>query len=635
MNLINPRPVFLTKPLTLTLFFFITFVSTTTSVANPTPANNAPQEEFLFAKDSNLLLKVVGRSDNIAIEIDSSTNTLSPTSQPAASGDVPLVMDPLRPYFVVADAGEHYHISSTQGESGVRGFVLKNDVVSWNTREGLHFVDDTFRRDRRASVAAWESEDRIRNFIETSDFEIHGPTFKEELQTRIGNRGIIPYPLLDTQQIKTESGEIRRIHEVLIPAIVSGKVETNLTPEETLAVAGAVTICVIFDATASMEDYAEEFANTVDHLLERLSTKIDMSRSAAGFVLFRDVKDASRFEIAHPMPLDDATGWLRQRIERMIGGNDPEEPVLDAITLAQNSFLWNGGTATRGATRIAILIANEGAKPKTISLSKQVPPGLDAESVAQLMKQNGIRTFALQAGREDAGNLYDVLSTVADITGGEYFSPGLGDDAIGTAFATNLEKIITAPIQTNAETAAALESNISLNAGGGTVIPLNVLDERVAKRLQDAADDFHISSGGLAITRAWVLEEPDLYREKILVEKELLEWLVRFFGQLTDSTLNIEDLQDTTANILEAFIGEEFAEDVELQELLEKRLGIHFTTNILSFELELLSRMGPKELTLLQDNIRNASSALADFLEMNTVRFSEETRIWMPVSYLP
>ena len=251
------------------------------------------QDGLLRAANSALLLKVVGLSDNISI------------FEAPGSSSVIATMETLKPYFVSDDLGNGFQISSRQGESGIQGFVAGQEVATWNTREGLHFENDTFLQDRRASVSAWKSEERIRRYAETGDADAFGPTYREELQTRIGTRGIIPYPLLDTKEIKTLGGT-KRIHQVLIPAIVAGGAETSLTPEEVQQVAGAVTICVVFDATGSMKKYARDFADTVDKILSELS--IDTSLAAAGFVLFRDLgAQYQRFEIAHPMPLADAT----------------------------------------------------------------------------------------------------------------------------------------------------------------------------------------------------------------------------------------------------------------------------------------------------------------------------------------
>ncbi len=183
--------------------------------------------------------------------------------------------------------------------------------------------------------------------------------------------------------------------------------------------------------------------------------------------------------------------------------------------------------------------------------------------------------------------------------------------------------------------AARLRAQISARARGGTAIPLSIIDADVKERLKQSAQKFHIASGGLVVMPAWVLDQPNLYRKKILIDKPLLEELVRFFDVMSDSTLDPTSLRESMAILLKALTGEEVSEDVELQDLLETGLGVHFTTNLLSFDIDLLASLSPRERLLLQERIRTATVAMADFLEMNNSRFAKEPRIWMPVEYLP
>ncbi len=573
-----------------------------------------------------LLPKVVGLSDSISI-----------VAAPGSSESISK-MEPLRPYFVLKESPGHYKISALEKESGRQQFVSKQEVETWNTREGLRFVGTTFGKNRRASVRAWETRERILQYVKTRDENAYGPNFGEEAQTRVGDHGIVPYPLLTTEKITDRDGKKRRIHQVLIPAIVA--VETDLTGQEVQDVAGAVTFCVVFDATASMKKHATDFANTIDKMLSEAD--IDTERAAAGFVLFRDLSDSQRFERFEPKPLKEATKWLRQRTREMIGGDDPAEPVLDAMMLAQNSFLWNGGEAIPGARRIAIVVANKDARLRTVALTGSVPRGLTAQQVGRRLLESGISVFSLQAGKEDHGNLIKVLSTLAEETGGEFYRAAVvsrrkaaRSEEISEDFSKSLKKLLSKTIDEGNVAARRIRSGLSLRKKGGTVIALDVLDEGIRKRLKDRAQEYHVSTVGLVITKAWVFENAELYREEILIEKELLEWLVRFFNVITDSTLDATKLQDSMEGLLEALTGESLREGVELQELLEKRLGIHFTTVLLNFELDQLATLDPVTRSLLEKRIRKAAADLANFLDMNTRRFNTEPRIWMPVKYLP
>ena len=365
---------------------------------------------------------------------------------------------------------------------------------------------------------------------------------------------------------------------------------------------------------------------------------VETELAAAGFVLFRDLdaKD-QRFEIANPMPLAEATKWLRRRSRSMIGGDDPAEPVLDAVTLAQKRFHWNGGTATRNAKRVVLLVANKDAKPETVGLTSDVTVGLDASEVASRLRRSRIpiSVFSLQAGADARANLVAVLSTLARETGGEFYDSERGSDSISSDFSLKLERLLTERMDERSSEREGVREGIKRREGGGTIIVLGVLDEDTKQRLQAAAAEFKISAGGLLVRKAWLFEDPGLYREEVLVEKDLLETLVRHFNDMADSAFDSKQLQDSTAKLLEALTGENVATDVEVQELIEKRLGLHFTTNFLSYELDQLSTLGPEERLALEEKIRNATSAIAGFIERNARRFDRQHRLWMPLSLLP
>lgn len=550
-------------------------------------------------------------------------------------------MEPLKPYFVIDDVGDSYHVSSHQEDVGFSGYVLKTDVVEWNTREGLHFVESTFEQDVRSVLEAWKSEDAIRRYslkygemnLEQLDQSDIGPTYGEELQTRAAGRRILPYPLLETKTIPGSGGIFRRIHHVLIPANVTRAV-TDLTIEGAREVAGAVTICVVFDASRSMRLYAKTFVKTLELTLGNYDPRM---RIAVGFILFRNPggRISQRFELVHPMPVRDAVDWLDLRVRRLFGGDDSLEPVLDAVALAHTSFPWNSGSAIRGARRLVILVAHDDARLETVGFGTTVPKGLNAVEVAGLL---GIPVYAMQAGRRDGGSLVDVLLDLATKTGGEFYPAPNRPEETRRVFSTDLAAILDRSVIEGIAAAGQLEPELfDSRHEGGTVIALDVLDQSTRERLEAAAFEFNISEGGLVVTDAWVFDAPELYREKILIEKEVLQKLVNFFSGLTDFTLSGPKLRDSTAQLLRALIGENLEEGAELQELLEKRLGIHFRTNFLDFELEYLEalREDSVELELLRERIESSTNALADFLVMNARHFNKEPRIWMPVNYLP
>ena len=570
---------------------------------------------------------MVGRSNNIPIYDDA-----------GHSNDF-VRMETLRSYFVFKEAGDKYLISSQQrGEAA--GWVLKNDVEIWNTREGLKFVGQTFQRDRRRTVSAWESEVRLRNFASTRA-PAFGPDYEELAQTRIGtNTRILPYPLLDTQDLTKEENYDaikRKIHQVLIPAIVPDTVEVDMPPDRVTTMAGTVTFCVVFDATASMGRYARRFARTIESMLRDPS--IDSRYAEAGFVFFRDLKDGTPHEIFQPEPLDRAMDILRSKINGMTGGDQKQEPVLDAVVLAKQSFLWSSGTVSN-AKRIMIVVANEDANLLTVGLEENISKGLDALQVTRLLtteSQIPISVFALQAGKDDYGNLATVLSTLANRTGGEYFPADADERRITRDFADKVRVLVGERIGESTAIAQQVAHHTLEREDGGAIIALDVLNEELLARLKAEAGDLHIQSGGIAIKKAWLLEDEnqDLYRKAILIDKEVLESLLRFFNNLVRSNLDSKDMRESTAQLLGALVGESFDEHMELQEMLEKRLGIHFTTPFLSFELERLSTLSDSEKAILRSRLESAAAALGDFMEINARRLNGGQKIWMPVNYLP
>ena len=157
---------------------------------------------------------------------------------------------------------------------------------------------------------------------------------------------------------------------------------------------------------------------------------------------------------------------------------------------------------------------------------------------------------------------------------------------------------------------------------------MDVLDEAVKKRLEATASEFEMTEGGLILQKAWVLEDPTLYHEKILIEQNLLESLVMLLFKMSDSTLDSSALVDGTTKALEALVDKRLSEGVNVQSILEKRLGIRFTTDLLSLELSQLDALVPEK----RAQLREVADMLDDVLKD---RFAEKPRIWLPVAYFP
>lgn len=228
----------------------------------------------------------------------------------------------------------------------------------------------------------------------------------------------------------------------LIPAKVVG---ADLRPGATSNVTSAVTFCVVFEATTKMAEYAKVFTDTIDEVLAELN--IDTGLAAAGFVLMQDVAK-NPFEITHLMPLDKATDWLRHRALTMSDDGDQEEPILDAMVLAQNRFPWNDG-----AERIAIVVASNDAKSMTVASVDELTAGLTATDIARQLFEADISVLALQAGSQHHRILIKILSTLATETGGEFYRAPIGSIDGLKRFSTDLTRILNRNIDEEDPTA--------------------------------------------------------------------------------------------------------------------------------------------------------------------------------------
>ncbi|MCP3964215.1 MAG: VWA domain-containing protein [bacterium] len=582
-------------------------------------SGNAAAEPFRKVPDSGVLLKVVAASEGVVA-------TAGPGTAAAA-----FELELLRPYFVTDERSGHYLIAKSQAARSRRGWVEKARVRPWNTREGLDLDATVFLADDRPWLAAWHDRAGLEAYARTGDKDRHGPSYRARLDRSSLPEKLRPYPLLDQGRVETLTGDEKTIYHVLIPAqLDSGKVTTSLSPAEIEEVLAAVSFCIVFDATASMEEYAREMAATITRLLEQIPK--EARRVRAGLVLFRDRFDDQPLLIMEPGPLGDAATVLAKNAGKMAGGGDGAEPVLDAALLAITEYPWK--RARSSEKRILVLVANEDAKPETVGLAKSVEPGLDAAQVADRLVRKGVTVFALQAGPADGGNLRSTLSTLAVRTGGEHY-PYSGDAAsYDRGFASHIKGLIHDTVLRSAAEARRVAA-AAVTSGERSVVPLHVLDPRLRARLERAGATVIAGGSTLVVEPAWMFERKDLHLKKILIDKRTVEWLVLVFNLLADSALDVTALRHGVRELVQAFLGERIEAGTELQELVEKRLGLHFRTNLLGMSLEGFGAMPATERRLLQKRIETAGTRLSRFLETATPRFERSASIWMPVSILP
>ncbi len=334
------------------------------------------------------------------------------------------------------------------------------------------------------------------------------------------------------------------------------------------------------------------------------------------------------------MAIDVAVKRLRDMAGKMSGGGDGAEPVLDAAVIAASEFDWAGGDQT-GSRKAAIVVLNTDAKPSTVGLDGRVGRGQDAGEVAHLLSTKHIRVFALQAGPEDGGHLRQTLGKLANDTGGEFYAHGADSTGLSRSFSSNIKGLMEGATTGAREEAKTVADTAIPGDRGFSVLPLKVLDSELISRLQEAAKKFNITEGGLVIREGWMFEQDDLYQEQVLVEKATIEQLITFFSLLSDSSVACDDLRSGVRENLKAMLGEDIDERAELQELIEKKLGIHFRTTLMGFSLEYLCGLSPRERLQLQQRIGEAGGKLSSFLEVATADFNKKPQAWMKLSYLP
>lgn len=594
----------------------------------------AAQDEQSMALDpeTGLIRKVVAGS-----------NQINAFEKPDASSPVKYTLDLLQPYYLMGEEGEFFKITTVraltqeEAESGEVGYVLQEQVYEWPTREALHFLPFTLTEDRNP-IEAWDEKDEVRKFFESGDKVSHAPTFQEDIKSTLAREGDLrPYPVMDSFETSFMGRTEKRIYEVLLPATItpqSGLVlEDESDAQKMERALGRVTFNVVFDATASMADVAEEVANELVGAIDQLGAE-GLEDSKIGFVFYRDEEDEEPSLIVPARSVAEAANFLKDYATRMVGGGDAAEPVLDAIYMSAELFDWTAGDAQSGSRRVAIIVLNDDAKSRTTgAIDSRVPANQTPAEIGQLLVENRIIAITVQAGENAGPNLKGVLQRVADLTGGAFVPWGsdLGAD-VGGAIKNSVLKNVEAAKKDREDIVAATEFR-----GGKAIIPLRVLDGEKLDRLREAGIKFNIDNrkGGILVRRGYLPENTDLLDPQIRIEKDTLQRLLNLFSVLSSTTMDAEDLRVAVQENIAAMAGERPDPSAEIASVVRNKLGIKFRTPLLSFSIDYLTGLNPKERLALQARIKEAADRLSDFLDARARDFDVAGAVWMPVGFLP
>lgn len=560
-------------------------------------------------------------------------------------GEVIFTLELMRPYFVICEAGEYFRITDlpaetvAEAEAGLTGYVLKDQVFNWPTREALNFSPFLYGEDR-VEVRAWEDVETLAGFMETGDLARFPPTFQEDLESTLKReRATRPYPVISSE-VRTVRDRPKRVFEALIPAAIPGGGVVLEGGDNVVGdveeVLGSTTFAVVFDATASMEDIARDIARDLGEAFGAIPGQIKES-TRIGFVFFRDDSDREKVAIIEPLPLDVAVEALMDASALMSGGGDPAEPILDATYIAAHLFPWDAQNVGR---RVVIGVLNADAKPTTTGgIHERVPAGRTAAEIANDLRSEGIQMITMQAGPEAGEYLTSVLTTLAE-------GSGQGDNRGVYIPWSDADRVrsVTAALTAAMSGVAVRESETAADIGGAMfdyngfpTIPLDVLDGEQLERLRRAGIEYNITNdeGGVLVTKGYLLENDDLLEPLVEVDKETLESLISLLGVLSVTGVTVEDMIETAGEALASIAGEDYDRDALISELIQKQLGIQFRTGLLAFRIDELEGLNRTERIAMAGRMQDAQERLTNFLEAHLDEFDTQIAVWMPVTQLP
>ena len=551
------------------------------------------------------------------------------------------ILDLLQPYFVICETETHIRISDiealsvAEAESGLTGFVRKDQVYDWPTREALAFSDLAFLGDR-PEIVAWDDRAGLNSFMSSGDATAYPPTFRENIDATLRRMtSSRPYPVLESHDGMLLGRTPRRVFDVLLPAAIrptDAVVIDEADLERATQALSSATIVIAFDATGSMDSFALRVAESFKSSFAKLPDDVlDVLR--LGFVFYKDVDDDIPLETTPPLPVSQAIEILIAAADNMYGGGPEDEPVLDAVYYAVNYYDWPPDSGRR----IVVAVLNDDAKPATIGgidPQDRIPTGVDAIGVARTVFEQGIPLITVQAGPRRGQYLDQVLGTLARETQGVFvrWDDGLDEAAIASAFAEQLQSRAAADI---AEGRAVAERIASIDGAG--VVPLEVVDAEKLERLREAGIRFSIDlgEGGILVQPGHMMESPDLLVPHIRIDKRTLLELINLMSVLSVTGVDAQSMRQSLQQSLSAIAGEAVDPHETIATTLQRQLGVRFRSGLLEFNLEFLEALTPAERGTFARRLQDAALGLDGFLNANLEELDRNPWVWMPVTALP
>ncbi|MEY4983337.1 MAG: hypothetical protein RIR62_1603, partial [Pseudomonadota bacterium] len=141
------------------------------------PALACTAEDMARTEDG-FIRKIVAGSDRI-------------TAQSAPDGgETVFTLELMKPYYVICETADSFRVTDlaaltvAEAETGLTGFVRKDQTHEWPTAEGLAFSDLAFLGGR-PEIVAWDQRETLLGFMETGDDTIHPPSFRENIDATL------------------------------------------------------------------------------------------------------------------------------------------------------------------------------------------------------------------------------------------------------------------------------------------------------------------------------------------------------------------------------------------------------------------------------------------------------------------
>lgn len=597
------------------------------------------KSEKMKTLESGFIHKIVGGSDKVE------------ALKAPGGKEVSFTLELLAPYFVICEVDQFYKITDLQAdtvaeaETGKVGYVLKDQIHNWPTREALNFSAVAFTGER-PEIVAWDDEEILKKFLETGNQKLGPPAFREDLASTLKReRSTRPYPVLDSKIRPLRKTVDKRVYHVLLPAALppEAKIVIPTEPGKKDSVVEKIdksmtsaTFVLAFDATGSMEAFAREMAKNIRTAFEGLPPHIQ-NASRVGFVFFRDEDDKEKIVEVKPQTVTDAMRALADAAtkEYMTGGGDAAEPVLDAVYVAGHLYPWSAGGQGK---KIILAVLSDDAKPNTTGkIDDRVPPGLEPSKVAADLLSAGIVVISVQAGPNTGPNLVSVLTTLAETTGGTFVEWGKGGEELTARVTAAVAAQLSGTARKTFDEGKRDLSKLEFDYRGYATIPLAVLDGEKMRRLRESGIKFNVDpgKGGILIREGFILENNDLLEPQIQINKKTLDSLITLFSALGVAGVDVAAMKESASRALAAIAGEGYNPGESIEVTIKKRLGIQFRTKLLDFNLEYLAGLTHAERLAMTKRIQERGTILSQFLEANLAALDTNPSVWMPVAQLP